>query len=72
MLDKEAIVISESPEARFEPFEKATAYFTLYEGMKVYIVESKKGWRKVERFDGKAGWIRDKEVEKVLVESEDM
>ncbi len=65
MLDKEAIVISESTEAGFEPFENATAHFTLYEGMKVYIVESKKGWRKVERFDGKSGWVRNQDIGKI-------
>ncbi|GBD95331.1 MAG TPA: tetratricopeptide repeat protein [Nitrospirae bacterium] len=64
---KEAVIISENAAVRFEPLDNATTYFRLHEGMKVFILESKKGWRKVERFDGKAGWIREKEVEKVLL-----
>ena len=65
--EKEAVIVSENAAVRFEPLDNATTYFRLHEGMKVYILESKKGWRKVERPDGKAGWIRDREVEKVLI-----
>ncbi|HDH05072.1 MAG TPA: tetratricopeptide repeat protein [Nitrospirae bacterium] len=64
---KEAIIISENAAAGFEPLDNATIYFRLHEGMKVYIIESKKGWRKVERLDGKAGWIREEEVEKAHI-----
>lgn len=65
LLDKEAVIISESAEARFEPFENATAHFTLYEGMKVEIIQSKKEWDKVRRQDGKEGWIKSGDMEKV-------
>ena len=65
LLGREAVIISESADAKFEPLNNATTYFSLYEGMKVYIHESKKGWSKVERFDGKAGWIMTQEIEKI-------
>jgi tetratricopeptide (TPR) repeat protein len=64
-LDREAIIISENVDAKFEPFQKATTYFSLYEGMKVYIIEAKKDWSKVERFDGKAGWITSSSMERI-------
>jgi tetratricopeptide (TPR) repeat protein len=65
LLDKEAIVISRSPEALFEPLDNATEHFTLYEGMKVHMLQSKKGWNKVRRVDGKVGWVKDRDIEKI-------
>jgi tetratricopeptide (TPR) repeat protein len=64
-IDKEAIIISEAAEARFEPIESATTHFSLYEGMKVYILESNKSWSKVKRFDGKTGWIMNSSMERI-------
>ncbi|MCK5504411.1 MAG: tetratricopeptide repeat protein [Thermodesulfovibrionia bacterium] len=65
LLDKEAIVMSRSPEALFEPLDNATAHFTLYEGMKVHMLQSKKDWYKVKRADGKVGWVRARDIEKI-------
>ncbi|MBI5056846.1 MAG: tetratricopeptide repeat protein [Nitrospirae bacterium] len=65
VLDSEAIVVSKNAEAKFEPLDNATTHFTLYEGMKIFILESKHDWSKVERFDGKSGWIRNQELEKI-------
>ncbi len=65
MLGKEAVIISESADARFEPIDTATTHFTLHEGIKVYITESKKDWSKVERFDGKTGWIVSGSMERI-------
>ncbi len=56
-LNKEAIVVTEQTDAKFEPMDKATAYFTLYEGMKVEVTSSKDNWYKVRRQDNKSGWI---------------
>lgn len=65
VLDKEAVIISESVDAKFEPLDSATAYFNLHEGMKVNVVETKRDWSKVERFDGKAGWITSDSMERI-------
>jgi tetratricopeptide (TPR) repeat protein len=64
-LDREAIIISQNAEAKFEPVDNATSHFTLYEGMKVYTLELKKEWCKVRRPDGKIGWIRSQDMEKI-------
>jgi len=58
LLNKEGIVIVEQVDAKFEPMEKATTYFTLYEGMKVEVVESRDSWYKVKRQDNKSGWVQ--------------
>ncbi len=65
LLEREAIVITKSSEVRFEPVKNATVHFTLYEGMKVYLFQSKKDWNKIKRADGKVGWIRSKEMENI-------
>jgi tetratricopeptide (TPR) repeat protein len=65
VLDNEAIVISKNADAKFEPLDNATTHFTLYEGMTVNILESKKDWSKVRRGDGKIGWLRIQALEKI-------
>ena len=52
-------------EALFGPFDSATKFFTLHEGMGVTILSSKNGWYKVRRADGKAGWIYEDGVERI-------
>ncbi|MCX5696425.1 MAG: tetratricopeptide repeat protein [Candidatus Omnitrophica bacterium] len=56
-LDHGAVVIAKEIEAKFEPLEKATAYFTLPEGTKVMVVDSSGNWLKVKRSDNKVGWV---------------
>lgn len=65
VIGKEAVVISERAEATFEPLENATVHFTLYEGMKVCVLQTRDGWSKVRRTDGKIGWIRENTSEKI-------
>lgn len=65
LLEKEAVIVSEHAEAQFEPIEHATTHFTLYEGMKVTIIQSKADWLKVRRPDGKTGWIRSAHAVKI-------
>lgn len=57
LLNKEGVVIVEQVDVKFEPMDKATAYFTLYDGMKVDVTSSKDNWYKVRRQDNKSGWI---------------
>lgn len=64
-IDKEAVIIFQEAEARFEPIESATVHFGLTEGMKVQILESKPDWLKVKRNDGKSGWINKRSAEKI-------
>jgi len=62
LLNKEGIIISEQVDAKFEPIDKATTHFTLYEGAKVKVLESRSDWCKVKRADGKSGWVQRKAV----------
>ncbi len=57
-LDREGIVLEGNVAAKFGPFESATTYFELSEGMKVTTLETEDGWTKIRRPDGKIGWIK--------------
>jgi tetratricopeptide (TPR) repeat protein len=59
LLNKEGIVTVEQADAKFEPMDKATTFFTLYEGMKVEVISSKDNWYKVRRQDNKSGWVEN-------------
>ncbi|MBU1864602.1 MAG: tetratricopeptide repeat protein [Candidatus Omnitrophica bacterium] len=56
------VVINEKTIARFEPFERGTTHFTLFEGMKATIIQSKGMWYKIQREDRRLGWIEKKDV----------
>lgn len=64
-LDREAVITTENSEAKYEPLDNATTHFSLYEGMKVYVLELKTEWSKIRRPDGKIGWIRNRDMEKI-------
>ena len=61
--ERRTVITSESDEARFEPSDAATLHFTLHEGMAIEVVEPQSEWSKIERWDGKAGWLRNSAFE---------
>jgi tetratricopeptide (TPR) repeat protein len=63
VIRKEAVIIAETSETKFEPFDDATTFFTLNEGESVLVVTSKKDWVKVARIDGKQGWVKKKDIQ---------
>ena len=66
IIRKTAIVMTSNAEVFFGPYDIATKFFTLQEGMKILVVENQNGWSKVRRVDGKIGWIKTDSIEKVL------
>lgn len=64
-IGKEAVVVSKKADVSFGPFEKATVYYTLNEGVEVSIIDKKDRWYKIERPDGKAGWVKRGDVEAI-------
>lgn len=59
LLGTEAVVTASQADARFEPMDKATTHFSLYEGMKVKVISSNDNWHKVKRRDNKSGWVEN-------------
>ncbi len=64
-MDTAAVTIAPEAEALFGPFDSATEFFTLWEGMDVTILKTKDDWYKVRRADGKVGWVRKSDVERI-------
>lgn len=54
-------------ESYFEPRVDSIVHFKLPEGMKVKILKSEGGWVKVQRMDGKAGWVSQDVLEEILI-----
>ncbi len=65
LTDMEGIVITDRPDALFEPLERATVHFSLHEGTKVHILQTKEEWIKIKRSDNKTGWVTKESVEKL-------
>lgn len=63
--EREVVVISKTADAKLEPLNNAPSIFPLYEGMKAYIVKSKKGWYKIKKPDGRIGWVIAADLDKV-------
>ncbi|MBF0319534.1 MAG: SH3 domain-containing protein [Nitrospirae bacterium] len=59
---EQSVVLVEKVEARYEPFDKATVFFTLYEGMKAEVIDTSGQWYKIRRPDGKAGWVQKNDI----------
>ena len=62
-LEKSAIIIGAVTDAKYEPLDRSRTHFPLYDGMKVSVLKSEEGWRKIRRADGKIGWINRDMVE---------
>ncbi|MDD5634481.1 MAG: tetratricopeptide repeat protein [Candidatus Omnitrophica bacterium] len=63
--DHAAVIVADSADALFGPFETATKFFPVKEGMMVNVVSAQNDWYKIERADGKIGWIKKDVAEKV-------
>ncbi|MGB2630942.1 MAG: SH3 domain-containing protein [Candidatus Omnitrophota bacterium] len=62
-IGKEAIVVTPEIDSRYGPFDSATVFFKLHEGMKVRVLREKDDWDKVKRDDGKMGWVKREAIE---------
>lgn len=60
---KHGVVIVKEIEAKYEPIDKSTTYYTLREGDDVVVLNTRNGWRQVARPDGKIAWVNKDAVE---------
>ena len=59
------IVVAKEAECKYEPIDKSTTYFTLKEGQEVLILNTRNGWRRIRRIDGKLAWVKGDAVEEI-------
>lgn len=69
-LRRAGIVTVTLADARFEPLKKGEVNFPVYEGMRVSILTTKNNWRKIQRPDGKIGWVPADSVQPITPQNE--
>lgn len=62
---RHGIVIQKEVDAKYEPIDRSKIFYKLQEGQEVIITGSDADWRRVRRFDDKAGWIPKEAVGEV-------
>ncbi len=60
-----AIVFAQNSYVKSAPDNQSTDLFILHEGVKVQLVEATHEWSKIKLADGKVGWIRSLDMEKI-------
>jgi len=63
--ERDLAVAIYSGKSYFEPRRDSTVHFKLPEGMKAKILKSKGEWTKIQRLDGKSGWVSKNMLEKI-------
>jgi len=51
----------------FEPQDDSTIHFTLTEGAKIRILKREGRWYKIDRLDGKRGWVPKEFIESIQI-----
>lgn len=62
---KEGIVIQKEAESKYEPIDKSTTYYTLHEGDRAIVLQTRNGWRQIKRLDGKIAWVKKEAIEEI-------
>ena len=65
VMKQSAVTVVPKADAFFGPFDSATKFFVLNEGMNVTALKSKDDWLRIKRVDGKVGWVKKDEVERI-------
>ena len=63
--ERGAIAVDPIIDVKKEPYDEAPTGFPIYGGMKIYVLKEGLGWFKIERPDGRIGWVPSKGVEKI-------
>ena len=58
-------VIMKRTDSYFEPRADSTVHFKMSEGMTIRVLKTEGNWTKIQRLDGKIGWIDIKNAEKI-------
>ena len=62
---RRGIVVMKEAESKYEPIDASVNYYKLQEGDEVLVLETRGGWRRVKRPDGKIGWVKKEAVEEI-------
>jgi len=59
------VVVVKEAECKYEPIDKSNNYFTLKEGQEVLVLNTRSGWSRIKRLDGKLAWLKSDAVEEI-------
>jgi len=59
------VVVAKEAECKYEPIDKSNNYFTLKEGQEILVLNTRNGWRRIRRLDGKLAWVKSDAVEEI-------
>jgi tetratricopeptide (TPR) repeat protein len=62
---RHGVVVAKEAECKYEPIDKSNNYFTLKEGQGVLVLNTRNGWRRIRRLDGKLAWVKSDAVEEI-------
>ncbi len=57
------VVVAKEAECKYEPIDKSNNYFTLKEGQEILVLNTRNGWSRIRRLDGKLAWVKSDAVE---------
>ncbi|MCA9399464.1 MAG: tetratricopeptide repeat protein, partial [Candidatus Omnitrophica bacterium] len=60
-----AAIVLDPADAKFEPRDDATTHFSMFEGERIKTLRQDGGWLKIQRADGKEGWVDQNYVERI-------
>lgn len=60
-----AVTVGSVIDVKKEPYDEAAVAFPIYAGMKVYVLKEGQRWLKIQRPDGRTGWVPAKGVENI-------
>ncbi|KJJ85737.1 Tetratricopeptide TPR_2 repeat-containing protein [Candidatus Omnitrophus magneticus] len=62
-MTREAVIIPREAAIHYGPSDSTTVFFKMREGMETVIIGDKDAWFKIQRPDGKTGWIQKSNLE---------
>ena len=62
---RDAIVLAKEAEVHYGPSIHDQVAFRLGEGLKVYVLDSRKDWSRILLNNGESGWVKNKEIAEV-------
>jgi tetratricopeptide (TPR) repeat protein len=58
-------IMTDNASAKFEPTENSTIHYELLQGSKARLIKTEDNWAKIERMDGRLGWVPAEKLETI-------
>ncbi|MFZ5801722.1 MAG: tetratricopeptide repeat protein [Candidatus Omnitrophota bacterium] len=62
---QKAVILAKEAQVRYGPSETDQIAFRVGEGIRVYVVDEREGWSRINLVSGESGWVSNSAIEKV-------